>query len=189
LDNKVHLTLSIFRTIRFNVDNLTLVSGELVVTQTPEQRVDGLDLDFRAQPLAGWFILGAWSWMNPIYSEPSPEDSWLKGQQLSGTPKRTGRLWSSYEIQEGAWRGWGFGLGLRHRDKITTIFRDGPPNSLGIIPGYTVWDAGIFYRANLWDLRLNLKNLSDQTYWSYGMINAAVPGEGRNMTIDFRYRF
>lgn len=187
--NKLHLTLSLFRTIRFNVNNVTLVAGDLVVTQTPEQRVDGLDLDFRAQPFAGWFVLGAWSWMNPIYSEPSVEDLWLKGKQLPGTPKRTGRLWTSYEIQEGAWRRWGMGLGLRRRDSITTIFRDGPPDSLGIIPGYQVWDAGIFYRGPSWEMRLNLKNLFDQTYWSYAIINAAVPGEGRNITLDFVYRF
>ena len=188
-ENKLNLTLSIFRTIRFNVDELTLVSGNLIVTQTPEQRVDGLDLDFRARPLSGWFILAAWSWMKPIYTEPSTEELWLKGQQLPGAPKRTGRLWSSYEIQEGDWRGWGIGLGFRHRDNIKIIFRDGPPNSIGIIPGYNVLDAGIFYRAQSWDIQLNLKNLSDQTYWSYGIINAAVPGEGRNMTLDFRYRF
>ena len=36
-ENKLNLTLSIFRTIRFNVDELTLVSGNLIVTQTPEQ--------------------------------------------------------------------------------------------------------------------------------------------------------
>lgn len=86
--------------------------------------------------------------MKPIYTEPSTSELWLKGQQLAGAPKRTGRLWSSYEIQEGDWRGWGIGLGFRHRDNIKIIFRDGPPNSIGIIPGYNVLDAGIFIEHN-----------------------------------------
>ena len=189
LEQRISLTLSLYRTIRFNVPNIGLVSGSPVITLIPEQRVEGLDIDLSARPSTNWFVLLAWSWMNPTYSEPSPSDAWLKGQSLAGAPKRTGRLWSSYEIKEGALRGWGLGLGMRQRDSIKIVFRGGPSNSLGIIPGYEIWDAGIFYRTSKWDVQLNLKNLSDQTYWSYGIINAAVPGEGRNLNFDLRYRF
>ena len=189
LDNRINFTLSVYKTIRFNVPSIGLVSGNPVITQTPEQRVEGLDFDLSARPSSNWFILFAWSWMNPVYTEPSSSDAWLDGQQLLGAPKRTGRIWSSYEVKEGLFQGWGLSLGFRHRDSIKISFRGGPPNSLGIIPGYQIWDGGIFYRTNTWDLQLNLKNLSDHTYWSYGIINAAVPGEGRNMTLDFRYRF
>jgi iron complex outermembrane receptor protein len=189
LDQQINLTLSIYKTVRFNVPSISLLSGNPVITQTPEQRVEGLDLDLSARPSSNWFILLAWSWMNPVYTEPSLSDAWLKGKQLIGAPKRTGRIWSSYEVKEGFFRGWGLGLGFRHRDSINISFRSGPPNNLGIIPGYKIWDGGIFYRANTWGLQLNFKNLSDRTYWSYGIINAAVPGEGRNMSLDFRYLF
>ncbi|MFM8429950.1 MAG: hypothetical protein ACKN95_02995, partial [Holophagaceae bacterium] len=50
LDQQINLTLSIYKTVRFNVPSISLLSGNPVITQTPEQRVEGLDLDLSARP-------------------------------------------------------------------------------------------------------------------------------------------
>lgn len=190
LDGKLSLTTALFKTVRFNAPTISLVAGSPVVVLIPEQRVQGLDVDCSATPLPGWFVLAAAAWMDPVYTEPSPSDLWLKDQTLIGVPRQTLRLWTSFEAQNGAVKGLGAGFGLRHRSEVKIALRSvGPGNALVPLPAYDVLDAALFYRRAAWELQLNAKNLTDKTAWAYGIINAAVPVEGRNLSLDLKVRF
>lgn len=56
------------------------------------------------------------------------------------------------------------------------------------IPGYTIFDAAVFYRTKKWDASLNLKNLTDRTYFVSLTFAGALPGDPRSIMLSMRYR-
>lgn len=189
LNGRLALTTALFRTTRFNVPSIGVVNNNPVVTLIPKQEVKGLDLDLSATPLPGCFLLAAASWMDPVYEQAPASDLALQGKQLQGVPKRTARLWTSYQVQDGTLKGFGGGLGLTHRSEILTTNRSTGAVYFIPVDGYTVLDASLFWRRGPWEAQLALKNATDKTYFTHTVINSAVPGEGRNVQASVTYRF
>ncbi len=194
LDGNLSLSTAIYRTTRYNVPQSTLVGNDVVVTLIPKQETKGLDLDLSAKPLQGWFVLLASAWMDPLFVQTLPGDL-TQGLTLTGVPRRTLRFWTSYELQEGALKGFGLGAGARGRSQVI-FWNKVTPNAPAvpylvpfILPSYTVFDVSAFYRRGPWEAQLSVKNFTDKTYWAYGVISSGIPGEARNLQLDLHYRF
>jgi iron complex outermembrane receptor protein len=188
LEGRVNLTTTVYEANRYNVPQVQVVANNPVVTLFPRQRTRGLEFDANATPLPGWFVLVAAGWMKPVNVQ-APAGDPLQGRDLVGTPKRTLRVWSSYELQEGFAKGLGLGAGLSQKGDIYLQARSAGPVSDLPVSGYSLVDAALFYRRSTWEVQVTGKNLGDRKAYAYGIINAVVPVEGRNVQASLRLRF
>ena len=126
-----------------------------------EVKSRGLEFDFSGQILPGWNVIASY-FLNDAFV--SQDNSLPVGDSLVNAPGAGGSLWTTYEIQTGNWKGFGFGGGVFYTgDREAQL-----PNTFKI-PSYVRADATIFYKRDNWRVGLNFKNLfSTQYYDSQG---------------------
>ena len=108
---------------------------------------------------------------------------------VKGTPENFASLWTQYRHTFSALPGeFAFNLGVTYEDERTiNSVSFGLPVSK--VNSYTVWDGAISYDYKNWQLRLNLNNLFDKTYYSKALFLGGLPGESRNAKLTAKYRF
>ncbi|MBI2513192.1 MAG: TonB-dependent receptor [Opitutae bacterium] len=94
----------------------------------------------------------------------------LNGRPLDNTPDDTLRLWQKYTFTEGRLKSGWAGFGIRAQTSLMPLASN---SSWGtVLPGWTVFDAALGYRAQLFsrpvDLQLNVENLTDKLYSAGG---------------------
>ncbi|MEH2067029.1 MAG: TonB-dependent receptor [Nostoc sp.] len=116
---------------------------------------------FRSEkPLAG---------ITEITEDTRPE---YKGNQPNNVARNSASLWTTYEIQTGGLKGFGFAGGL-----FFVGDRQGDLPNTFTLPSYVRTDAAIFYRRDNWQVGLNFKNLFDVYYFeSANSENGVFPG-------------
>lgn len=156
IPDKLSATLSVFQITRKNVAAPDPTDDNYSV-QTGEQRVRGIELDVSGTPLEGWEIIGNISALN---AEVTKDTVIKTGNRLEGVPIMSGSLWSSYQLQEGPFRGLGFGAGV-----IAVGERKGDIDNTYDVGGYARIDASVFYDINdKTRVSLNGRNLTDRKY-------------------------
>lgn len=112
-----------------------------------------------------------------------------KSGQRKGIPKKFASIWTSYSQEfDGLDAPIKFSLGATYtgeRSINSTSF--GLPTSH--IDAYTVLDAGVSYDVDNWNIQLNLRNLTDETYYSKALFLGGLPGDSRNAKLTVRYKF
>ena len=133
------------------------------------QRSDGFEIEINGRPLDGWDISLAFNTVDAAYKDKRDP---FYGMQPGGTADWQLGLYSSYEIQSGPAKGFGFGASLYAIDDrgVSTWIP-------GTIPGYERVDLHAFYRGikNV-EINLLVRNLTDEKY---------VEGADRNNSIAF----
>lgn len=190
LSGKVDLNLAWFKTKRENY--FILLPG--AVDPTPEgiDESDGIEMDVAIHPLPGWNINANAVWMDPeTRSDTLASNATfgvlnqsIYGTRPTGVSRQTYSIWNSYQIQGGPARGLTFGLGITHKS-------DAYADNLNLykVPSYTVYDAAVSYRHSQWEAALNLKNLTDKTYYTNPTFAGALPGDPRSLYATLRYDF
>lgn len=130
-----------------------------------EQRSEGIELDAQGEVAPGW----------DVYVSLAVMDNEFVGGEFDGYPSPFGpkagaSIYSSYEIQEGRWRGFGAGGGIvyKHRGYIRPFF--GPAAGArfdDLFDDYTEVDLRVFYHGlERWKFELGVTNLFDELYYS-----------------------
>jgi iron complex outermembrane receptor protein len=127
--------------------------------QTGAQTSRGIELDVTGEILPGWNVIATYAHTDAFVSE---DNDIPEGDRLSGIPRNTASLWTTYEIQRGDLQGLGFGLGLVYVDEREAQL----PNTDVQLPSYFRTDARLFYRRNNWQAAVNIKNLFDVEYYN-----------------------
>ncbi|MBI1892351.1 MAG: TonB-dependent receptor [Burkholderiales bacterium] len=189
LDGKADANIAIFETRRDNY--FITLPGALSPTQDGKERTRGIEFDVSLRPITGLSLLANLVLQNPeVVSNSNATNAILgitrsiAGTMPTGVSKRSARLWGTYEFQDAAWKGWGMGLGATYKGES---YADAL--NLYQIPGYTIFDAALFYRTKKWEASLNLKNLTDRTYYVNPTFAGALPGDPRSVMLTLRYRF
>ncbi|MDF5706212.1 MAG: TonB-dependent siderophore receptor [Nostoc sp. S4] len=122
-----------------------------------EVKSRGLEFDVSGQILPGWNVIASLFHNDAFVSK---DDSLPVGNSLVNAPGIGGSLWTTYEIQDGNWKGLGFGGGVFYTgDREAEL-----PNTFKI-PSYVRADASIFYKRDRWRVGLNLKNFTSTRYY------------------------
>src|SRR4028119_759714 len=79
--------------------------------QTGEQRSRGVELDVAGQILPGWNVIASYAYTDARITQ---DNEYEVGNQLVNVPENSASLWTTYELQSGALKGLGFGVGLRY---------------------------------------------------------------------------
>lgn len=149
-------TLALFEITREQVAATDPMETDYAV-QTGEQRVRGVELDVAGQLLPGWKVVGN---LSALDARLTRDSVYATGNRLQGVPRLSGALWSSYQLQQGRWRGLGVGAGL-----VFASGREGDIANSYDVSGYGRLDATLFYDVDD-HLRLALtgRNLLDRHY-------------------------
>jgi iron complex outermembrane receptor protein len=190
LDGKADANIALFDSRRENY-YITL-PGAIDPTPDGKDRTRGVEFDLGARPFAGLSLTASMVFQNPETQSNTlatnaimgVTNRSIAGTRPTGVAKRSARVWGAYEFQNEAMRGWGFGLGATYKGESYA-------DSLNLyeVPGYTIYDAALFYRTKRWDASLKLSNLTDRTYYTSPTFSGALPGESRNALLTLRYRF
>lgn len=191
LGGKANLNLAVFQTERKNY-YVQLEPSPADPVPEGADRTRGVELELSAEPLPGWSLVSAFVLQDTETTADAlasnaiqgVTNQSIKGSRPTAVARTGGRLWSTYELQSAALRGWGFGGGVTYKG-------DSYADALNLyeVPHYTVYDATVFYKAQVWEVAVNLKNLSDERYFTSPTFSGALPGEERNVMLTTRIHF
>lgn len=170
LDGRLAATLALFDITRENVASQDPNNLGFFIP-IGEQTSRGVELVVQGEILPGWNVVTSYGFLDSEITEGS--GAFPEGATPGNVPENTASLFTTYEIQEGALAGLGFGLGVFFVDR-----RFGDDRNTFELDGYWRTDASIFYRRDRWRAGLNFRNIFDVDYFEAGAFNStARPGE------------
>ena len=102
------------------------------------------------------------------------------GDRPGLSPKLSGTVWSTYQINEQ----WRVGAGLNYRSAQTGL------RSPTVVPAFTTADALVEYRpTDKWTIKGNISNLTNKYYASELYPGHYIPGAARNVQVTASYAF
>ncbi|MBL8267899.1 TonB-dependent siderophore receptor [Steroidobacter sp.] len=154
-----------------------------------EQRSRGVEVEVSGEILPGWSVNLSATALDAEFTEGD-----YVGLQAPNTARRAVSLFSTYQVQEGALRDFGAGLGVTHKAGIKALgFGDFPQTSLDKVDQYTTVDLRLFYQpqGKPWELYLAAQNLLDEVYYfdSAGFGTRVQPGEPRRVVGGVKLTF
>ena len=152
-----------------------------------EDNTKGVELDLNLALNEKWSMNFNATYQDAI--EIRNQNTVPKSGQRKGIPKKFASIWTSY-LQEfdGLSSPIKFSLGATYtgeRSINSTAF--GLPTSS--VDAYTVLDAGVSYDIDKWNIQLNLRNLTDETYYTKALFIGGLPGDARNAKLTVSYKF
>lgn len=149
--------------------------------QTGEVVVRGLELEATAEVMPRLNITGSYAYTPTAKITASSTPSEI-GKPLTAVPRNTLAVWADYRFTNGLKVGLGARfIGANHGDLNAAPAK---------VPSSTVFDAMIGYDYERWSLALNLRNLTNKTYFAncdqYG---SCYYGDPRRVTATATYRF
>jgi len=191
LDDKLNVNVTLFQTTR--KDYLVALTAGTDPLPVGQARSEGIELDVIGNPLPGWNITAAFSQvdarstsneMSTITGITTGAGESVYGKQLTATPKSALSFWNTYQLQSGSLKGLGFGFGFvtkgeSYADSLEKLK----------VPGYTIYNASVFYKLNWGEVALNIKNLTNEQYYSVPTFSGALPGDPRQVLLTLRTRF
>jgi iron complex outermembrane receptor protein len=139
-------------------------------TQTGEIRSRGIEVEVKANPIAGLNVMASYTYLDPVVTKSNGPDL---GKRPVAVPSNMASFWGDYTIQKETLAGFGFGGGVRYIGPMA-----GDQANIYTIPGVTLFDASIFYDLSNLNPALqgvkfavNATNLFDTEYVS-SCINA-----------------
>ncbi len=173
LEGSLFATLAYFDITKQNVATEdSNFPGLGISVATGEQRSRGIELDVSGQILPGWNIIASYAHTD---AEVTEDNIIPTGNSLSGVPKNSASLWTTYEIQSGQLQGLGFGVGVNYIGE-----REGDLDNSFRLGSYFLTNAALFYRQDDWRFALNFKNIFDVDYITgvpFSRTSGIYPGE------------
>ncbi|WP_425463644.1 TonB-dependent siderophore receptor [Methylobacterium oryzihabitans] len=150
------LTASVFDITRNNVSVTDPVNTGFSII-TGQQRSKGVEADLAGTILPGWKIIGGVGYTD---ARVARDTTFPVGNRLGGAPLFSGSVWTTYQVEDGFWRGLGLGVGVTYVGS-----RFGDISNTYKVGAYTRVDAAVFYDLNEHArFSLNLRNLTDARY-------------------------
>lgn len=193
-DDKLNVNLTYFRTDRNNY--LTALSPGTDPLPVGQSKSKGFELDVIGTPMPGWNITAAYSQVNARSTSnelsvingitPATGES-VNGKFLAATPRTAFALWNSWRFQSGSLQGLGFGYGIVNK---SSSYADTLEKLK--VPGYTIYNGLVSYKfgkGEKTELALNIKNLTNKSYYMVPTFSGALPGEPRQVLVTLRTAF
>ncbi|MEH2179897.1 TonB-dependent siderophore receptor [Nostoc sp.] len=169
LNSRLSATLAFYDLTRTNLPTQD-PNNPLLSILVGEQRSRGIEFDVTGEILPGWNMIAGYAYTD---AEITKDNTFTVGNQLNNVPKNAINLWTTYEIQQGNYKGLGFGLGFYFAGD-----RQGDLANTFQLPSYFRTDAAIFYKLQGLRVGLNFKNLFNIDYFeSAGSRNRVFYGD------------
>lgn len=187
--NRFSYSLALFEMTRNNITQGR--PGTLFVDPIGTQRSRGVEVEFQGTVLPGWEVFAALGRMEAEFT-----DGEYRGYRPPEAPKFGASLFTSYEVQGGALRGYGIGGGVVHRSGRETFFTALGTNGLPLVydfGDYTEVDLRVYRNAENWRVQLSVTNLFNEKYYAAPPYNGFAFGvhvnPARTVMGQLVYRF
>ncbi|HYC45320.1 MAG TPA: TonB-dependent siderophore receptor [Burkholderiales bacterium] len=180
LDGGLMLNTALFRVEKTNARTTDPITR--VQTLEGDIRVDGAELAAVGRITRLWQIIAAYTLLDGeiLSSRDVSGAVAAQGKTPQNTPRHTASLWTTYRIAPE----WEAGGGLVASSKrFVNNFETAE------IAGYTRYDATLAYIQKAYEVRLNLQNITDKTYFETASGGRAVPVRGRTAIVTGTFRF
>jgi len=179
LDQKLSLTLALFRTDKTNARVIDPTLPGTVYTLSGVQRVQGAEFDVAGSITKEWKVFGGYVYM-PSWVVSGPPSS-FPNNTLPNTPQQSGSIWTTYDLP----CHFVIGTGVQAVGQ-----RFSAVNDLNSSPGYWTQQAMVGYQAtkNV-DIQLNVSNLWNEEYIDLVGAHQVVPGAGRTIILTTSIKF
>lgn len=181
----LQLAAALFRIEKTNARTPGVNAGDPPVVLDGEQRVDGFEISAVGTVLPGLNVIGSYSWLDGEVTKSN--NAFERGQRLDNLPEHSASLWTSWRINNA----WMVGGGVQHVGARISDIRTGPAANIQIVaPAYTTLDAVVEWElTDQVQLRLNLQNLTDETYFQSFSSAQSIPGAARSaiLSLDLTY--
>jgi iron complex outermembrane receptor protein len=180
IPNRLTSTIAVYDITKQNVATADPSNPDFSIL-TGEQKSRGAEFDLIGNISPGWNVVLSYAYTDAYISKDTtiPE-----GSALAAVPKNQAGLWTSYEIQDGKFKGFGVGAGVFYMDDRPATL---PGNGVEL-PDFVRVDASIFYRRDNWSAQVNFKNITDEKiYQSQGYL--ITPDAPFNVQASITYRF
>lgn len=179
LGGRVAVNFALYQVVMSNVATAD-PSNPGQVIQVGEQRHRGAEIDISGELGEGWRIYGGATMIDAEVTK-SLDPSLAVGSRPINVPERSANLWLSKSFLAD----WRAGIGAYYVGE-RYAFSD----NLVTLPAYTRLDAALSYRWKAAEFSLNVRNLSDKTYYEYATNNNQIaPGTPRNAMLTARFNF
>ena len=172
----LQLRAAIFRNEKSNARKLEEDGSTLL---TGKRRVDGIEFQLAGYILPNWEIYGGIAFMDGRIVAAAVN----QGNMPLGVADVAGNVWTVYRPGGG----WEVGGGVRGTS--TFWLNDG---NTGEVPAAALVDLTAAYVRPGYEIRLNVNNVADKTYYVGGYQNnpnRVIPGEPRTYAVQVRYMF
>jgi iron complex outermembrane recepter protein len=172
IPKRLAATVAYFDITKQNVPTADPVDP-FVTIATGEQQSQGIELDLAGEILPGWNVFASYAYIDAEVTEDTIVEN--ISNKLTGVPEHSASLWTSYELQRGSLQGLGVSAGFNFVGE-----RQGDLDNSFAVDSYFLTNAGIFYRRDNWQVRLNFSNLFDVEFIesvSNSRVRGIYPGE------------
>jgi iron complex outermembrane receptor protein len=185
--DKLTLSAAAFYITKQNITTDLFNAPFFETEQIGRQRNQGVELDAIGQLTERWSIQTNWCYVDTLLMDPT--NPLFDGEPARGVPHNTINVWNRYNVIQEKDRTLGFGLGVIYvGERLGDYLPPGTPQFF--LPGYTRWDAGVYYRRGRLDTALYLENLFDAQYYTSSISEYQVmPGAPFTVRAQVAYRF
>jgi len=173
----LQLRTAIFRTEKINQRIQNSITN--VLELAGKRRVEGIEFELAGNITPNWEVISGVAFQDGEIVTATVN----QGRTPLGVAGRMGSVWSIYKFGGG----WEAGGGVT----ASSGFNLTDANN-GQVPPYAVLDATVAYVQRKYEVRLNVYNLTDKTYYIGGYNNApnrVLPGTPRSAAVTLRYNF
>lgn len=149
-------------------------------------RVDGFELGATGRLTPAWEVFAGYTYLDGrIIESPqigTGQDSGIaaQGKAAPNTPRHNATMWTTWRFASN----WELGGGAQlSSERWLNNFQSAK------VDGYTRWDATLAWHESPWEVRLNLQNLTDATYFEASSAGRATPVRGRTALVTATWRF
>ncbi|RTE53878.1 TonB-dependent siderophore receptor [Arenibacter aquaticus] len=175
--NKLEATLSYYN---INVDNKYYWS-----TQTQDLAINnqGIELEVNANPINGLNIHSGFSYNDSEITD-SPSATHLEGNRYGESgPEITYNFWADYKFLGK----FGVGAGFNGQTEYDTMVDYKAMTGSFYLPGYTIFNASVYYETNKFRIGIKGNNLTDKMYYSGW--STVTPQQTRMFLGTFSFKF
>jgi iron complex outermembrane recepter protein len=178
-DGSVQATLA-----RFDLKRKNVVSADPTNTafsvQTGQQRHKGVEFEANVRVASIVDVVFQYATLDAVVTQSTTGN---QGKRPQNAPTRTASLWTTWRLDSLGARGWDVSVGARN---VTA--RMGDVLNTYEVPGYTLADVALRYRAGALTIALNVRNVSDKDYFlgTTAGTNVSI-GEKRAAIASLRY--
>jgi iron complex outermembrane receptor protein len=171
LNDRITLNAAVFDVSRNNVAApVTTISGaEAVVYDS--QRTKGYEASLDAKVTDQWRILANFTAQDAVITD-NPQAISSVGNRPQSVPAYLANLWSTYKFSIAGVPGFIVGAGLNYQDKSYSDI-----TNVNSIPAFVIANALFGYEASTWGIALNVKNFTNQRYYTEANAAGAIVGQ------------
>jgi len=152
-------------------NNVVTQESVLFATQIGEQRSQGCEVSATGKLTDEWSIVANYAYTDSRILKD--DDPTLVGTRFRGVPYNNFNVWTRYDVIHTKSETLGAGLGM-----VLETGREGDLANTFELPGFTRWDAGLFWRQGMLHASLYFENIFDRKYYAGSVDQFTVfPGE------------